>query len=266
VADGSRRQPIVMPGGSRGRETTAYCLIAWLASNGAQVLGPEGVTLFSAGTVAALSFLRSLLDEGLLPPDVVAYEWNRPIRLLAEGAAAVSFGGSYEGRALTELLGLRLDDLWSHVGFVPVPAGPNGAAASVAGTMSHAVFRQSAQPLEAARLIKRVVAPDSLAPVALATGRIPSRRSAVALAAPRSPFLAQTAEILQHAVIRPSTPLYPRVSDQLGAMLEAVLTGRLDPAGAAHRAAEMIGAITGLPLVAEGETAPVAPVLATPAR
>jgi hypothetical protein len=32
-------------------------------------------------------------------------------------------------------------------------------------------------------------------------------------------------------------------------MLEAVLTGRLGPAAAARRTAELIGAITGLPLV-----------------
>jgi hypothetical protein len=41
------------------------------------------------------------------------------------------------------------------------------------------------------------------------------------------------------------------VSAQLQAMLEAVLTGRLTPAAAAGRTAEMIGAITGLPVVHE---------------
>jgi maltose-binding protein MalE len=98
------------------------------------------------------------------------------------------------------------------------------------------------------RLLERAVAPDALARIARTTGRIPSRRSAVELAAPEFPFLSQTAEMLEHAVTRPSTPLYPRVSAQLQAMLEAVLTGRLGPAAAAQRTAEMIGAITGLPV------------------
>jgi hypothetical protein len=44
-------------------------------------------------------------------------------------------------------------------------------------------------------------------------------------------------------------PSYPRVSAQLQTMLEAVLTGRLTPPAAAQRAADMIGAITGLPVV-----------------
>jgi len=43
--------------------------------------------------------------------------------------------------------------------------------------------------------------------------------------APELPFLAQTAELLENAMTRPATPVYPRVSAQLQAMLEAVLTG-----------------------------------------
>ena len=250
--------PIVMPGGSRGGETTAYCLIAFLASNGAKVLGPAGVTLDSPAAAEALRFLRSLVDERIMSPDVVRYEWNRPIRLLAEGAAAISFGGSYEASTLAEALGVSLGALPEHVGFIPVPGGPRGAAASVTGTMVYGIFRQAANPRLAMRLLESVVAPAALAGVARTTGRIPSRRSAVALAAPDVPFLAQTAELLERAVTRPSTPLYPRVSAQLQAMLEAVLTGRLAPAAAAQRTAELIGGITGLPVVHDRDSLPSA--------
>ena len=83
-AEAGVRSPIVMPGGSLAGEATAYFLIAFLASNGAQVLGPEGVTLGSPATAQALRFLRSLVEEGLVPLDVVGYEWNETVRLLAE--------------------------------------------------------------------------------------------------------------------------------------------------------------------------------------
>ena len=83
-AEAGVRSPIVMPGGSLAGEATAYFLIAFLASNGAQVLGPEGVTLGSPATAQALRFLRSLVEEGLVPLDVVGYEWNETIRLLAD--------------------------------------------------------------------------------------------------------------------------------------------------------------------------------------
>src|SRR5918995_1091223 len=80
--------PIVMPGGSKGGETTAYCLLAVLASNGARVLHDGAVRLHSPETVQALRFLRRLVDDGLMSQEVVGYEWNRPIRLLAQGKAA----------------------------------------------------------------------------------------------------------------------------------------------------------------------------------
>ena len=93
--------------------------------------------------------------------------------------------------------------------------------------------------------------PGQICARAVATGRIPPRRSAVELVAPELPFVERTATMLDSAVTRPATPLYPRVSAQLQSMLETVLTGRLGVASAARRAAEHIGAITGLPVVDE---------------
>jgi multiple sugar transport system substrate-binding protein len=249
--------PVVLPGGSKGGETTAYCLIAFLASNGARVLDSGGVRVDAAETAETLAFLRSLIEDGLMAPEVVGYEWTRPIRLLAEGKAALSVGGSYEAQTLAEAFGVPMGELWDHVGFIPVPAGPHGQPASVAGSMSYAIFRQAAQPQLAMRVLEAAVAPEALAQLAQVTGRVPARRSAVDLASPGLPFVSQTAEILSQAVTRPTIPLYPRVSTQLQAMLEAVLTGRLGPAAAAKHAAELIEAITGLPIVREP-----APVLA----
>jgi multiple sugar transport system substrate-binding protein len=253
IADRKMPHPIVMPGGSKGGETTAYCLIAFLASNGASVLEPEGVSVGSRATVQALRYLRSLIEADVMTTDVVALEWNRPIRLLAEGHAAISFGGTYEAQALGESLGVPHRELWQDFGFMEVPAGPRGTRASVAGAMIYTVFRQAAQPAMAMRLLQRAVASEALARMAHRTGRIPSRRSAVSLVSEDLPFVAQTAEILARAVPRPWMPSYPRVSVQLQAMLEAVLTGRLSASAAATRTADMIGAITGLPVL-DGST------------
>ncbi|MGH9243100.1 MAG: extracellular solute-binding protein [Acidimicrobiales bacterium] len=241
--------PVVMPAGSRGAETTAYCLLAFLASNGVEVLGPDGILLDQPRTVQALRFLRQLVDDGLLPAEAVTYEWDRPVRLLARGQAAMSFGGSYEARVLAEAMGIHIEQLWREVGFMAVPRGPQGAPATLTGTMVCGIFRQTAHPELALRLLRQIVAPEPLAAIGAATGRIPPRRSAVELAGPAMPFLVETALMLERAVTRPATPAYPRVSAQLQVMLEAVLTGRLTPAKAARRTAEMIGAITGLPLI-----------------
>jgi multiple sugar transport system substrate-binding protein len=258
LADGGMPYPVALPGGSKGGETTAYCLIALLASNGASVLDQEGIVLDSLATAETLAFLRGLIEDELVASDAVAYEWTQPVHLLAAGKACLSVGGSYEARYLAEAFGVPLSRLWDHVGFTAVPAGPRGRPASVVGSMSYAIFRQAAQPQLAMRVLQGAVASRALARVARSTGRFPGRRSAVELAAPYVPFVSESAELLRHAVTRPKIPLYPRVSTQLQAMLEAVLTGRLEPAAAAAHAAELIAAITGLPILREEVKEPAA--------
>ncbi len=243
---GGARFPLVFPGGSRGGETTTYCLLALLASNGVEVIVDDVISLDNRRAVAALRFLRRLLDSNLVPSEVVTYEWDRPIRLVAAGEASMSLGGSYEGRTLAELSGLSLDRLADHFLFLPVPAGPEGAAASLAGGMAYAIFRQAHQPKEAIRLLEHLLASDALVQMARDTGQIPPRRTAADAVGAEVPFLAQTTAMLRHAVVRPAIPAHARVSRQLQAMLEGVLTGRFGPAASVERTADLISAITGL--------------------
>jgi ABC-type glycerol-3-phosphate transport system substrate-binding protein len=248
AAGGGHGHPVVLPGGSRAGEATTYCLLALLASNRAAVLEDGVVALDSPATIEALSFLRQLVDDGVVPVEAVAVEWDRPIRLLAHGAAAICFGGSYEGPRLAGAAGLPLAELWDHFGFAPVPGGPRGAPATLAGGMVYGIFRQATHPKLAMRLLEALTSAEALARMSRATGQIPPRWSAVERVAGDSALLATTAELLQDAAVRPATPAYARLSVQLQAMLEAVLTGRLEPAEAAARAAELIGAVTGLPV------------------
>ena len=247
-AGGRDSHPVVLPGGSKAGEATTYILLALLASNRAAVLEDDMVVLDGPATIEALQLLRELVVDGVVPVEVVAFEWDRPIRLLAQGSAAICFGGSYEGPRLAKAAGLLLSELWDHFGFAPIPGGPRGAPATLAGGMVYGIFRQATHPKLAMRLLEAVTSADALARMSRATGQIPPRRSAVAQVAGDSALLASTAELLQHAAVRPATPAYARLSVQLQAMLEAVLTGRLEPPAATVRAAELIGAVTGLPL------------------
>jgi multiple sugar transport system substrate-binding protein len=240
--------PLALPGGSRGGETTAYGLLALLAANGVTVLDDRAVTLDTAAAVETLKFLQRLVRAGIVTGDVVAYEWDRPIRLLAHGQASMSLGGSYDGPALAAHAGRSMSDLWDHYGFAAIPAGPHGAHATLAGGMVYTILRQAAYPDLAMRLLERVTSPEACARMARSTAQIPPRRSAVELVASESPFLMATAGMLASAAVRPNIPAYPRVSAQLQAMLEAVLTAQLTPAAAIAHAADMISAVTGLPV------------------
>jgi ABC-type glycerol-3-phosphate transport system substrate-binding protein len=246
AANNPEVSPLVMPGGTRAGETTTYCLLAMLATNGVTVLADGGVSLDSDATVEALRFIRGLVEAGYLPTEVVGFEWDRSITRLARGKAAMSFGGSYESRALASASGVAIEELDQTYGFVAMPAGPRGNIASVAGGMAYAIFRQTKRPQLAMSLLKAAVSATSLADLARSTAKIPTRRSAIDLVKQDNPFVAQTAQILEWAFMRPDTEMYHHVSLQLQIMLEHVITSQLTPAAAAGRAAEHIGAITGM--------------------
>jgi multiple sugar transport system substrate-binding protein len=247
VMAGRGDHAVVMPGGHIAGETTTYCLLAVLASNGVTVID-DGIRLDSAACVEALRLLRSLIDEGLMSGDVVTFEWNRAPKLLGTGRAALAFGGSYEAATIAAAAGISLADVWDEFVFVPVPAGPRGAPATVAGGMAYVIFRQSADPARAMHLLRHLVATERLAARATGLPTIPARLSAVDLVSPTSPFVAETASLLGPATTRPGLRSYFMVSAQLQTMLEAVLTGRHRPAAAVERTADIIAAITGLPV------------------
>ncbi|MQA76282.1 MAG: extracellular solute-binding protein [Solirubrobacterales bacterium] len=243
-----RALPLVMPGGSRAGETTTYCLLGLLASNGVAVLDGAGVTLDSGAAVEALELLRGLVEAEVMSADAVAYEWDRPIGLLARGRASMAFGGSYDAQALAAHTGSSLSGVWEEFGFTAIPAGPSGPAASLAGGMVWVIPRQASHAALAMRELARLVSPEACATMSLRTGQIPPRHSAVARVAPESPLLSVTAGMLGSAMVRPATSSYARVSAQLQTTLESVLTGALAPEAAASRGAELIAAITGLPV------------------
>lgn len=243
------RHALVFPGGSRGGETTTFCLLAVLASNGVEVIRDNAIVLDDRRAVSTLRFLLRLLDEGLVPPDVVTYEWDRPIRMVASGDAAMSLGGSYEGRTLAALTDTPLERLTDRFAFAAIPAGPEGSPASLAGGMAYSIFRQAQAPKDAMRLLEHLLAHDALLEMVRDTGQMPPLRSAANTVGESIPFLADAIAMLDHALVRPAIPAHARVSRQLQAMLEAVLTGRFGPAAAVERTAELIAAITDLELV-----------------
>jgi multiple sugar transport system substrate-binding protein len=244
VAAGTRRYPLVVPAGPAADEFTTYCLVTLLASNGAQVLSPDAVTLNSPASVEAMQLLRSLADDKIVPTAAVGFERDRPIQLLAKYEAAMGFGGSYEAPTLAGGAGIAVEQVTKTFGFAPMPAGPRGGHAVLVGGFVYCVPRQARQPGSAMQLLQSAVTHQAMA----RTGQIPPRRSAVSELVSRSSFHAFTAGLLGHAITRPVTPTYPLVSVQLRAMVEAVVTGRLSPITAVGHASELIGAVTGLPL------------------
>lgn len=255
---GSERHPIVLPGGPKAGEVVTYCLLALLASNGARMMSDEGVVLDDAATVTTLRFLRDLVTSGLVSTEIVGFDRDRPAHLLASGSATFMLGGSYQAGLLAELSGIGIAAVQDQFGFIPVPAGPDGAPAVLAGGMAYVILRQGERPKEAMAFLEHLLSDQPLADLAEFTAQIPPRKAAADRAGVTLPLVTETSRMLEHAVVRPAIVEHARVSSQLQNMLAAVLTGTLGPATAAERTAEFIGAITGRPVVHQNRTDPAA--------
>jgi len=248
LAERGHEVPIALPTGSKGGETTTYCLTAMLSSNDASATNGDTVTLAGEATIELLAFVARLVEHGAISVGSVTYEWDSAPRLLARSQAAMSVGGTYEAALIASVAGVTLDRIGERFGFVPFPTGPRGGPGCVRGGMVWAIPHQSRYRSEAMQLLRACVEPSAMEDLALATGTLPSRRSVATAMALSFPHIRATAEHVDGAAQRPTTTSYQRVSTQMQLMIEAVVAGRRTPAEAAAAAAGHIAAITGLGL------------------
>jgi ABC-type glycerol-3-phosphate transport system substrate-binding protein len=160
----------------------------------------------------------------------------------------MSIGGSYEGALIRAASGWSEREFLARVGFVPIPAGPEGGQATVLGGLSYGIFRQSPHPARALALLECAFRPEVLRVFCAQTGQYPPTISATqSLMAETEPFLHATAQFFKYA--RPRWPIaeYARVSAQLVHMFESAIVGQATPEDAVARAAAVIAGITGLP-------------------
>lgn len=242
--------PLVFVGGRRGGETTTYQMLPFLWSAGADLIADGRVVLDSAQSRRALSFLTALVqNEQLAPSAVSEYAWDEAARIFARGGAALAVGGTYESFFIRAAAAWDEPTFLEKVGFVPIPAGPGGRPVTLVGGMSYVIYRQSRAPDQALALLDLASRDEVLRPFALHTGHHPPRIAvARSLAEADDGFLARSADLLDIARARPAIPGFPRVSEQFRALVEDCLTGRRRVGEAVPRTAELIAAVTGLPL------------------
>jgi len=239
--------PLAFVGGRAGGETTTYQLLPFLWSFGADMIEHGRVVLDSPVTSQALTFLKGLVHtEKLASPEVVEYHWNSAVQAFANGEVAMALGGTYENYIIRSVVNWNMSAFLEHVGFVPLPAGPNGVPATLVGGMTYGLYRQSRHPTEALALLERMVTPEILKPFSLKTGHNSAYTTVAAMVrADEDGFLRQTAPLVAQSRSRPFLPSYERVSVHFQEMIEACLTGQLSCEVAARRAAERISGATG---------------------
>jgi len=243
--------PLAFVGGRAGGETTTYQLLPFLWSFGADIIEEGQVVLGRPTTVEALTFLKRLLQkEKLASPGAIAYRWDSAVKAFGRGEVAMALGGTYENYMIRAIAGWDMPAFLEHVGFSLLPAGPQGAPATLVGGMTYGIYRQSAHPQKALALLERMITPEILSTFSRNTGHNSAYVSvAEAIRREDDGFLSQTAPLVAHARSRPSSPVYQRISSHFQEMIEFALTGERSCKEAARRAAERIGGATGLPVI-----------------
>lgn len=241
--------PLAFAGGVSAEEATTFQLLGVLWSAGGDVIAGNEVVLDSPAARLAVDFVARLVHDRLAPVTVTGAPANGAALAFASGAVAMALGGSYESGLILEAAGWSEAEFAARAGFVPIPAGPGGAPATVLGGLSYVISRQSRQPRLAIELLRRTLEPDLALAGARRSRQNPATRCATArLTAASDPFMHQAAGLLTHARPRWRMPEYARVSDQIAAMFERVILGEATTAEAITEAAVAIGGITGLPL------------------
>jgi multiple sugar transport system substrate-binding protein len=242
--------PLIFPGGQAAGEATVYNLLPLIWSAGGTVLLDGQVKLDSKLSQEAVRFIADLVNQhAVAPPDVVNWNWEDVPRQLAHGKAAMALGGSYESQTILE------ESDWEEVEFVEridcclSPAAPGREPSATSGGMSYAILRQSQHPELVMGILKLAADKELIAEFCRMTYQNSPRPSMRDVFTPDvSPLLSKTSQLLSAARARPVTPEYVKVSAQLQTMFEIVITNTVSPDDAVRRAAEFIGAITGLPL------------------
>lgn len=244
-----RTSPLVFAGGLAGGETTTYQLLPLFWSTGANIIDGGNVVLHSKATFRTLTFLKDLIyGKAIVSPEVVQLPWDGPLRAFARGHAALAFGGTYENFLIQKHAGWTMQDFLMRVGFVPIPAGPEGSPVSLMGGMTYGIYRQTQHPKEALALLRLALTPSILKSFSLQTGQnvayIPIAQS---IRSEEDEFLKRTVSLFDYARSRPSLATHNRVSEQFARMVEIVLTNQSTVEDAMYDTAERISGITGLP-------------------
>lgn len=177
----------------------------------------------SPGFKAALSFYKSLFDEGLAPvatSSQISNIWNE----FAKGFYSVFVSGPW---TIGDLKSRLPDSFQSHWGTAVMP-GPHRSGASAPGGASLVVPKTARDPAASWRLIDYLTRPAVQSRFQQIAGSLPSRRSAWTAPALANDANVQTlARQLDIAKPLPKVPEWERIATELQIVAEAMVRGHL---------------------------------------
>ena len=187
--------------------------------------GPAGgePTLAGPQAVAAVGWLRHLIDAGISPPAVAGFAENEALQLFAAGEAAFLRNWPYAYALLQQ----EDSAVRGRVGVVPLVGAPGQEGGGTLGSWGLVLLRGSPHPREAASVIRWLCGEEVQRHLARRYGYAPTWASLYDDPALQRelPLLAVQRQALEGAVARPTTPLYAQLSDVVQRQVNGLLAG-----------------------------------------
>ncbi len=244
-AKGQAKYGYVFQGASYEGATCNFAEV--LADAGGSIVNPSGTkaTLDSPAAIKALTFMRSLVTDGVSPKAVSTYQETQSMSAFASGKAVFMRNWPYAYGA-SQAAGSAVI---GKVGVAPLPnfAGTSGPGYSNVGGWNLYVNPHSKNVAADLTFIKWMTGKAAQSTLATRFAMIPTNQSVRASSAVvnGSPVMAVLAKT--RLVARPSqTPEYPAVSKAIYTNVSAALSGTSSPTSAIQAASKSVQtAITG---------------------
>jgi ABC-type glycerol-3-phosphate transport system substrate-binding protein len=185
----------------------------------------------------------AIRTEGVTPAAVLAWQEEQTRFAFQNGQAVFMRNWPYARPLLADAASSAVAGRFA---VASMPGGAGGAGAAALGGSVLAVNAFSTRTADAFALVQFLLEPEQMLERARVTGQYPPRpvlydTPDLADAIATDPQIVR--QILEHAVARPSTPVYSELSELLQVSLHRALSGQQDPRSALQDAAHAIRAL-----------------------
>lgn len=208
-----------------------------LAGHGGFWIDPEtlDVGLDQPEAIAAVEFLKTVINSDISPPGVTNYLEEDTLRVFRNGNAAFLRNWPYVWPEVNR----ETSQIRGNVALKPMVHAPGESSAACQGGWGFGIARDTAHPDEAWRVVDFFTREASQRKFVLEYGYVPSRRSLFT-----DPEILDTydhydelLEVAETAVLRPPVGQYAQASDILQRYLSSAISGQLTAEQAMQRAA-----------------------------
>ncbi len=213
--------------------------LEYMWSNGGEIIKDEKVVVYSPKNVAALEFMRNLINEVEISPELVTTAIEESTRhIFGQGKALFMRNWPYAWNIFQK----EDSPIKGKIGVSTLPSFPGHNPASTLGGWQLGSNKYSKHPQAAEKLIKFMTSAEIQKELALSIGYKPTR---IALYKDEDllreqPFLGMLYDVFLHAKPRPLSPYYMQITQILQPELSAILTGSKSPEEALKSAQKQI--------------------------